>query len=160
MNPPTRSPEFLAHLRRYVGGAHLADAFAIVCARFREELREDAVALAIPAALVRSWSELHDYVDANEYGGLCDDRAALFLFPSDSDDEEYAEAFCEFFNDVTDALDSWLAAGFLAAEVPPAPRRVAAEYRAARAADDWRTAQAIGKDYLRAQRRARVLHNS
>ena len=50
---------------------------------------------------VGSFSELHDYVDANCYGGLCDDEA-----PSAIDDE----AFCEATNKAQEEVDRWLKA--------------------------------------------------
>lgn len=57
----------------------------------KREIRRDFVSGNVP--FVSSFSELHDYVDANEYGGLCADRA-------DWEMEDAAR--------VQDLLDVWL----------------------------------------------------
>ncbi|MFN0021067.1 MAG: hypothetical protein ACKVP0_22640 [Pirellulaceae bacterium] len=56
---------------------------------------------------VRNFSELHDYVDANKYGGA-------FSWPEmtgDMDDRRYVAAHCDFWNQVQDRVDVWLRAG-------------------------------------------------
>lgn len=49
---------------------------------------------------ITSFSDLHDYVDANEYGGLCDDDWP-FVIGSDEDPA----------GEIQDAIDQWLRAG-------------------------------------------------
>jgi hypothetical protein len=47
---------------------------AELVSRVQRETSVDIENGALPAS-VRSFSELHDHVDANTYGGLCDDNA-------------------------------------------------------------------------------------
>lgn len=59
---------------------------------------------------VKTFSALHDFVDANEFGRLCaDDGDLQRLFPRVTDSD--AEVFCEAANRVQQALDQWLASG-------------------------------------------------
>jgi hypothetical protein len=57
----------------------VADAVVAICvARAKEEVLNDAGSAESSSGgtmpeFPASFSELHDYVDANEYGGLCDD---------------------------------------------------------------------------------------
>jgi len=73
----------------------------IAVERAKREILSDLRRGVIPANTVTSFSELHDYVDANEYGGLCDD-----LDGSMSQDEWLAWG-----NDVQASVDKWLRAG-------------------------------------------------
>lgn len=63
-------------------------------ARVQQEINEDINGGVVPST-VQSFSELHDYVDANTYGGLCDD---------DSD------APTELIIDMQERVDRWLSA--------------------------------------------------
>ena len=54
---------------------------------------------------VHSFSELHDFVDANEYGGLCDGHWPVAII----DGEEHLDV--ELANQVQDALDTWIKDG-------------------------------------------------
>jgi len=65
--------------------------------RAKEEISEDIAKGVVPST-VKSFSELHDYVDANEYGGA---------FEVEWDD---SDKFCTFWNKVQDACDQWLKA--------------------------------------------------
>ena len=56
---------------------------------------------------VATFSELHDYVDANEYGDACEWPA----FASETDDEGYQVAMMEFWNSAQDQLDDWITSG-------------------------------------------------
>jgi len=51
-------------------------------------------------ASVGSFAELHDYVDANEYGGA-----------AESWEEGTTDEFCRFWNRVQNEVDAWLRAG-------------------------------------------------
>lgn len=50
-------------------------------------------------ATIRSFAELHDYVDANEYGGLCDESSGIDWLNSDASET------------VQNRVNDWLAAG-------------------------------------------------
>lgn len=66
-------------------------------AQVKREILADIAAGVVPAA-VREFGELHEYTDANYYGGLCDDtqRGHLGLEPWVAMQEE---------------VDAWLRAG-------------------------------------------------
>ena len=64
--------------------------------RSKSEILRDVADGTIPATCA-SYSQLHDYVDANGYGGA---------FEHDFDNEE-----TDFWNAVQDAVDAWIKAG-------------------------------------------------
>jgi hypothetical protein len=70
-------------------------------ARARREVLADVAAGTVPAT-VRSFSELHEYVDANGYGGAFEDDA-----PEANDD---------IWNALQDAIDAWIRSGKMARE--------------------------------------------
>lgn len=72
---------------------------AVAVAQGKREILEDVASGRIPADAA-SFSVLHDHVDANEYGGLCDERAEWT--------NEQAAA-------VQDALDRWIRDGGIGA---------------------------------------------
>jgi len=65
------------------------------------------IAVGQVPADVRTFSELHDYCDANELGGLCDEGSEIAGLASPSDDDDA----CEFANAVQCAVDKWLRDG-------------------------------------------------
>ncbi len=67
-----------------------------------DEVRQDIKSGIVPNT-VRSFSELHDHVDANGYGG------AFFwpCLPSDGDDI-YQDEFLKFWNAVQNAVHRWV----------------------------------------------------
>jgi hypothetical protein len=67
-------------------------------ARAKSEILRDVAAGIVPSTCA-SFSELHDYVDANGYGGA---------FEREFDNEE-----TDFWNAVQDAVDAWIKAGGL-----------------------------------------------
>ena len=78
--------------------------------RSKAEILEDMSNGIVPTT-VSSFSELHDYVDANEYGGLCSD--AWFCLPEHADDltvEANGGWLLHFEHSVAvqDAVDAWL----------------------------------------------------
>jgi hypothetical protein len=75
---------------------------AALIARVKAEIAADITRGVVPATVV-SFSELHDYVDANTYGGLCDD--------GDNADVTTDELIV-----MQDAVHEWLAAGRPAAQ--------------------------------------------
>ena len=66
--------------------------------RSKSEILGDVVEGTVPATCA-SYSELHDYVDANGYGGA---------FEHDFNNEE-----TDFWNAVQDAVDAWIKTGGL-----------------------------------------------
>ena len=83
--------------------------YAIV--RSQMEILEDMESGRVPVT-VASFSELHDYVDANEYGGLCEDL--WWCLPEDATDKQYDEndgnclLHFDLANAVQSAVDQWL----------------------------------------------------
>lgn len=62
----------------------------------------------------KTFVELHDYVDANEYGGFCEDAlndAFCSFFGSRNENEGMPDAFLIFMNDCQDDIDEWLKNG-------------------------------------------------
>ena len=80
--------------------------------RSKAEILED-IAQGIVPGTVSSFSELHDYVDANEYGGLCEEGTWWSLAESDDDATKEANGgmyllHFEQSTAVQDAVDAWL----------------------------------------------------
>lgn len=71
-----------------------------IVARAKTEVLEDVRDGIVPRDISRAF-ELHDYVDANEYGGMCAEN-----FPEDMETDTTAE---EMFL----ALDTWIQSGAL-----------------------------------------------
>jgi hypothetical protein len=70
--------------------------------RTKAEITDD-MAFGIVSTEVRSFSELHDFVDANTYGGICDADGTW--------DDVGTDQGLEAINDVQDAVDQWLKDG-------------------------------------------------
>jgi hypothetical protein len=68
-------------------------------ARAKREVLADVAAGVVPAT-VQTFSELHDYVDANGYGGAFEDKAP----GTDS----------KIWNALQDAIDAWIRSGEMA----------------------------------------------
>jgi hypothetical protein len=71
-------------------------------AQAKREIESDMASGPVPST-VDTFSGLHDYVDANEYGGLCDD-AVRATFPNPSSWVAWLDA-C---NAVQNTVDAWL----------------------------------------------------
>lgn len=67
----------------------------------KDEIVGDMLAKRIPL-LAQSFAELHDYVDANEYGGLCEP------------DAPEPESIMDEANYIQDTLDAWISSGIAA----------------------------------------------
>lgn len=68
--------------------------------RMKHEILQDIADGTVPAD-VMSFGDLHDYVDANEYGGFCDDdNNVIHSLPVDQR--------CDVLNHCQDAIDFWL----------------------------------------------------
>lgn len=75
--------------------------FDAVVKRARAEILEDIASGRVPAT-VRTFAQLHDYVDANGYGGA---------FENFEEGQAGDEGHCNFWNHVQNSLHDWLAAG-------------------------------------------------
>ena len=80
--------------------------------RSKAEILED-IATGREPDTVSSFSELHDYVDANEYGGLCEEGTWWSLAESDDDATKEANGgmYLLHFDQsaaVQNAVDAWL----------------------------------------------------
>lgn len=78
----------------------------------KDEIVEDVVAGVVPAD-VETFGDLHGHVDANTYGGLCDESGPWA--DTFSDDEGVAAA-----NEVQTAVDTWIKDGGIAAALAAA----------------------------------------
>ena len=61
--------------------------------------------------IVKSFSDLHSYVDANEYGGFCIDTFAeqlIELFGGRDENERPPEAFNLFIHEAQNIIDAWI----------------------------------------------------
>lgn len=74
----------------------------------KREIQLEIAIGRIPPTVVE-FAELHNYVDANCFGGLCDDERLDALV--DRETNEGSEVFCEIANQVQAALDAWLRHG-------------------------------------------------
>jgi hypothetical protein len=96
------------HMIRFKGYAMNKPNLQATIARMKSEILADIAAGTVPAT-VASFSELHEYVDANEYGGFCDaEYVARFGLPSD---EGYPDSLTDFANAAQDSIHAWLVAG-------------------------------------------------
>jgi len=75
-------------------------------ARVKREILTDVINGVVPPT-VKSFSELHDYVDANCYGGLCDELGPL----SRGHPVDGRRGWVEPINRLQDAVDKWIRAG-------------------------------------------------
>lgn len=81
--------------------------------RMKHEIIDDVSAGQVPADC-SSFSELHDYVDANCYGGFCEDELMQNLidhFGGRDEDEGMPDAFMAYLNDAQNAIDRWIKEG-------------------------------------------------
>ena len=70
---------------------------------------------------VQSFSELHDYADANEFGGFCDDNGITDQLIAlhggrNTDTEAMPDAVIDFMNAAQTAIDTWIKTGALLRE--------------------------------------------
>lgn len=81
--------------------------------RMKHEIIDDVKAGRVPAACP-SFSALHDYVDANCYGGFCEDELMQALtdhFGGLDDTEGMPDALIDYLNDAQNSIDSWIKEG-------------------------------------------------
>lgn len=89
-----------------------------IVTQMKREIARDVLELVVPVN-VGSFSELHDYVDANEYGGFCEDGDAgitdtlIAHFGGRDEDEGMPDEVINFMNECQSRIDAWLSAGGL-----------------------------------------------
>lgn len=86
------------------------DLHAVTVARIKQEIFDDIDAGKLPV-YVASFSSLHDHVDANVYGGFCDDEIAdglIEYFGGRDEHEGMPDGMLSFINEAHDAIDAWL----------------------------------------------------
>jgi len=84
--------------------------FDEVVSQMKAEVLDEIKAGRIPST-VRSFSELHDYIDANELGGFCDDEIVdemIENFGGRDENEGMPDEMMRFMNDAQHAIDKWL----------------------------------------------------
>jgi hypothetical protein len=84
-----------------------------VVGRMKREILEDVKSGQVPAT-VKTFTELHDYVDANEYGGFCEDKftdALIVHFGGLDENTGMPQEMLDFINAAQDAIDVWLKEG-------------------------------------------------
>lgn len=83
--------------------------------RMKREVLADVKLGKVPTT-VKSFSELHDYVDANEYGGFCEEEFVDMLvqhFGGLNDGSGMPEGMLDFINSAQNSIDSWIKNGGL-----------------------------------------------
>ena len=78
--------------------------------RMKQEILEDIKAGRVPADCP-SFSTLHDYVDANCYGGFCEDDVMQVLiehFGGRDENEGMPDDLMDYLNAAQNAIDLWL----------------------------------------------------
>lgn len=81
--------------------------------RMKQEIIEDNKIGRVPADCP-SFSALHDYVDANCYGGFCEDDVMQALtdhFGGLDEDEGMPDALIGYLNDAQNSIDRWIKEG-------------------------------------------------
>ena len=81
--------------------------------RMKQEIIEDIHAGRVPADCP-SFSALHDYVDANCYGGFCEDDVMQALtehFSVLEDNEGMPDSLISYLNEAQYSIDRWIKEG-------------------------------------------------
>lgn len=111
-------------------------------ARIKLEIMEDVRVGRIPST-VASFVQLQDFVDANEYGGFCEDQLAdamILEFGGRDEHEGMPQGMLDFINAAQGKIDEWLAAGGIANfGLLPAPVTLATHEAAAHTKGPWIT---------------------
>ena len=86
-----------------------------VIERMKREVIEDVKAGQVPRT-VKTFAELHDYGDANEYGGFCDNTFMDMLtqhFGGLNENTGMPQEMLDFINAAQNAIDAWVKEGGL-----------------------------------------------
>jgi len=78
--------------------------------RMKQEIVEDIKAGRVPADCP-SFSALHDYVDANCYGGFCEDvllQALIEHFGGRDENEGMPDDLMDYLNNAQNSVDLWI----------------------------------------------------
>lgn len=81
--------------------------------RMKDEILFDIAEGNVPE-VCDSFSDLNDHVDANEYGGFCENAlcdAFIALFGGRDKDEGMPDDFIKFTNDCQETIDTWMRNG-------------------------------------------------
>jgi len=79
----------------------------------KQEILEDVKSGRVPADCP-SFSALHDYVDANCYGGFCEDdvmQALLNHYGGRDENEGMSDELMNYFNEAQNSIDRWIKEG-------------------------------------------------
>jgi hypothetical protein len=80
-----------------------------IVTRMKTEILEDIARGYLPRMeSLSSFSDLHDYVDANEYGGFCDEDVTDELTREFDDSTDALYALLNFMNQAQGEVDSWI----------------------------------------------------
>lgn len=93
-----------------------------VIASMKLGIINDVQASILPPG-IKSFSDLHNYVDANEYGGFCIEEFVeplTQLFSGRDKDEGMPQAMLDFMNEAQGIIDAWIK-GAIAILPPPEP---------------------------------------
>jgi hypothetical protein len=89
----------------------------------KDEILSDVRAGKVPAD-VKSFSELHDYVDANEYGGFCKEAFSAALinhFGGRDENEGMPDGMMNYTNGAQNAINQWIKAGGISEQLKAIP---------------------------------------
>lgn len=97
---------FEAHAKEWAGDYADSTPLDTAVQVAKQQIIADVKAGTVPAT-VDSFAAMHDYVDANYYGGAFD----WPVVASETDDEEYVSAHAAFWDEVQSQLHKWIASG-------------------------------------------------
>lgn len=83
--------------------------------QMKREITEDVLTNLVPKTCA-TFSELHDYVDANGYGGFCEDEyfeKMIQHFGGRDEDEGIPDGMTDYLNKAQDAINQWIHTGAL-----------------------------------------------
>ncbi len=83
--------------------------------RMKREVLDDVELGHVPST-VKTFAELHNYVDANEYGGFCEDKFTAALiehFGGLNEKTGMPQEMLDFINSAQNAIDTWIKEGGL-----------------------------------------------
>jgi hypothetical protein len=83
--------------------------------RMKQEITEDVTAGRVPTDCL-SFSALHDYVDANCYGGFCEDdvlQSLIDKFGGRDENEGMSDDLMDYLNKAQNSIDHWIKKGGL-----------------------------------------------
>ena len=91
----------------------------------KQEILEDVKSGRVPADCP-SFSALHDFVDANCYGGFCEDdvmQALLNHYGGRDENEGMPDELMDYFNEAQNSIDRWIKEGGIKQIASPSPNK-------------------------------------